>query len=78
MGIYETIIIEATHCPPNRAEEIEEIMRHVIFMSTLDDKTKQELQWAARLAWEQVQWCETPEGQHYVAQVYQQICGQIP
>lgn len=47
---YASIIIEATHCSEEDAAEIEDIMRHDIFHSTLDWQTKEELMEAAKKA----------------------------
>ena len=47
---YQSIIMEATGCTVAEAAELEDIMRHTIFHSTLDWQTKEELQEAAREA----------------------------
>jgi hypothetical protein len=47
--MYQKIIIEATGASEADAEEIEDIMRHDIFHSTLDWQTRKQLQDAARL-----------------------------
>jgi hypothetical protein len=47
---YDKIIIEATGCSASEAEGIEEIMRNLIFHSTLDWQTRLALEQAARLA----------------------------
>ena len=50
--MYSDIIKEATGCDDSEAEVIEDFMRDIIFHSTLDWQTKQELADAARLAQE--------------------------
>jgi hypothetical protein len=50
MSRYREIIKQATGCNDRKAIEIENIMRNVIFHSTLDWQTREELQNAARLA----------------------------
>jgi hypothetical protein len=47
---YGDIIIAATGCSENDVEAIEQIMRDVIFHSTLDWQTRIQLERAARLA----------------------------
>lgn len=48
---YHDIITEATgEADPIKVQEIEDIMRHSIFHSTLDWQTKDQLADAARLA----------------------------
>jgi hypothetical protein len=48
---YTRIIMEATGCDEATAGKLEEIMRNVIFHSTLDWQTHEELQEAARTAY---------------------------
>lgn len=48
--MYNDIIKEATGCEDAEAEKIEDIMRNVVFRSTLDWQTKEQLAEAARLA----------------------------
>lgn len=50
MSFYQRLIVETLGCTPKTAEEIEDIMRHDIFQSTLDWQTKEQLQEAAREA----------------------------
>jgi hypothetical protein len=50
MSRYLEIIRQATGCTAAQAAEIENVMRNVIFHSTLDWQTKEELEDAARLA----------------------------
>jgi len=50
MSAPEELIISITGCSPAEASEIEEIMRDVIFHSTLDWQTREELDRAALLA----------------------------
>ncbi len=52
---YIDIIIHAAGCSASEAEEIEELMRGVIFHSTLDWQTRDELEEAARLAYAAIQ-----------------------
>lgn len=48
MSGYTKIIRETLGCSENRAAEVEEIMRHEIFHSTLDWQTREMLEQAAR------------------------------
>jgi hypothetical protein len=48
---YERMIIEATGCSANDVQEIEEILRGVVFHSALDWLTEDELKHGARLAY---------------------------
>jgi len=48
---YRRLIVEATGCNPNEAAEIEDVMRDVVFHSTLDWQTRDQLIEAARLAY---------------------------
>lgn len=48
--MYNDIIKQATGCNESEVEKIEEIMRDVVFRSTLDWQTKEELMEGARLA----------------------------
>jgi hypothetical protein len=52
MSRYREIIKQATGCTDAEAVEIENVMRDVIFHSTLDWQTRWELEEAARLALE--------------------------
>ena len=62
MSIYHRTISEATGVTDsNDLEEIEDVMRHSIFHSTLDWQTKVQLQKAAREGWEIVQIMRDPE-----------------
>jgi hypothetical protein len=49
-SLYTEIIIRATGCSVHQAEEIETVMRDVIFHSTLDWQTREQLEDAARTA----------------------------
>lgn len=48
--MYSDIIKETTGCDDDEAERIEDFMRDVIFHSTLDWQTREQLIEAARLA----------------------------
>lgn len=50
MSIYRETIKRATGCTDAEAVGIEDVMRNVIFHSTLDWQTRQELEEGARLA----------------------------
>jgi len=50
--MYRDLIKEVAGCSDTEAAKIEDIMRHVIFNSTLDWQTKNELAEAAVLAQE--------------------------
>lgn len=50
MSTYRETIKRATGCADAEAVEIEDVMRNVIFHSTLDWQTREELEDAARLA----------------------------
>ena len=50
MSRYREIIRQATGCTQVGAVKIEDVMRNVIFHSTLDWQTREELEDAARLA----------------------------
>lgn len=50
-SIYAKMIIAATGCEDSEADRIEEIMRDVIFHSTLDWQTKEQLEEAAKLVY---------------------------
>ncbi len=52
MSTYRDIIRQATGCADAEAAEIEDLMRNVIFHSTLDWQTREELEEAARLGLE--------------------------
>lgn len=43
LSSYHQIIQEATGCAPEQLDDIEELMRDIIFHSTLDWKTRDEL-----------------------------------
>ncbi len=51
MSGYHKIIKEATDCPDDAIEEIEEIMRNDVYHSTLDWQTAAELKRGAKLAY---------------------------
>ena len=50
MSSYREIIRQATGCGNTKAAKVEDVMRNVIFHSTLDWQTREELEHAARLA----------------------------
>jgi hypothetical protein len=49
MSMYCEIIKRVTGCADSEATQIEDVMRNVIFHSTLDWQTREELEDAARL-----------------------------
>jgi hypothetical protein len=49
MSIYQQTIRQATNCSAAEAIQIEDVMRNVIFHSTLDWQTREEQESAARL-----------------------------
>jgi hypothetical protein len=48
---YGQLIVDATGCSVNEVQEIEDIMRDIVFHSTLDWQTREELEHGARLAY---------------------------
>lgn len=52
MNHYQRIIIATLNCDAAMAARVEDIMRHVVFHSTLDWQSKEELQRGAREALE--------------------------
>ena len=50
MSNYRELIKRATGCTDTEAAQIEDVMRHDIFHSTLDWQTREELEEAARAA----------------------------
>jgi hypothetical protein len=50
MNGYGEIIMAATRCSPEEVAALEEIMRDVVFHSTLDWLTREELEEGARIA----------------------------
>ncbi len=50
MSIYRETIKRATGCADTEAAQIEDVMRNVIFHSTLDWQPREELEEAARMA----------------------------
>ena len=48
--MYKNIIMLATGCTTEEAEDVEDMMRNDIFHSTLDWQTKEQLEEAARVA----------------------------
>jgi hypothetical protein len=50
MSDYQKIIRRVTKCSDTEAIQIEDVMRNVIFHSTLDWQTREELESAARMA----------------------------
>lgn len=66
---YQKQIFEATKCKPEDAAEIEEIMRDIIFHSTLDWQTKRQFNKGAREAKELLDYMRSDEGKAYMAQV---------
>jgi hypothetical protein len=49
MSIYQLTIRHATNCSEEEAVQIEAVMRNVIFHSTLDWQTREELESAAQI-----------------------------
>lgn len=60
MSRYRELIMQATGYTAKQAAQIEDTMRNVIFHSTLDWQTRDELQKAARLAFEVVKKFKRP------------------
>jgi hypothetical protein len=61
---YTEIILKSTGCSLREAPRVEEIMRDVIFHSTLDWQTREELESAAKTAYavlQELDASETPE-----------------
>lgn len=52
MTIYQKMILQDTQCTPDEAIQIEDIMRHTIFHSTLDWQTRDQLRVASQEAQE--------------------------
>jgi len=69
MSMYKDSIIKATGCEPEDAAEIENLMRDVIFHSTLDWQTKRQFNKGAREAMELLDYMRSPEGIAEMAQV---------
>lgn len=70
---YAKSIVDDTGCDPSDAEEIEEIMRHDIFHSTLDWQSKAEFKKGAIEAYEQLKFMRSPEGIKYMAEISEGI-----
>ena len=70
---YQKQIFEATKCKPEDAAEIEELMRDVIFHSTLDWQTKAQFNKGAREAKEVLDYMRSPEGIAYAKQVEDEL-----
>ena len=66
---YQQAIVKATKCKPEDAAEIEDLMRDVIFHSTLDWQTKKQFNKSAREAKEVLDYMRSPEGIAYMAQL---------
>lgn len=62
LSCYQKLIVEATECDPKDAAEIEDIMRDVIFHSTLDWQTKRQFDKGARKAKKLLDYMRSPEG----------------
>lgn len=55
LGYYGELIVAATGCKPADADQVEDVMRHTIFHSTLDWQTRRQFNKGAREAWAIVQ-----------------------
>lgn len=66
---YQRDIIEVTGCRPEDAEEIEDYMRNAIFHSTLDWQSRRQFNRAARMAYKDIIWMRSSEGQAYMKQI---------
>ena len=75
MNYYQQQIINATKCDPMDAAEIEDIMRDIIFHSTLDWQTKAQFNKGAREAKELLDYLRSPEGIAYAEQVEREMLG---
>ena len=64
MSTYQKIIRRVTKCSDAEAIQIEDVMRNVIFCSTLDWQTREELEAAARLGYKIVRQMASEETQH--------------
>lgn len=49
--MWKRLIQEATECPDSDVEAVEDMMREVVYKSTLDWQTRDELLDAARIAY---------------------------
>jgi hypothetical protein len=54
VSFYQRLISETLHCTEEEAVEVEDVMRHDIFHSTLDWQTRESLQQAAREAYKMI------------------------
>ena len=63
MSTYQKIIRRVTNCSDAEAIQIEDVMRNVIFCSTLDWQTREELEMAARLGHKIVRQMASEDGQ---------------
>jgi hypothetical protein len=63
---------------PETLAEIEDIMRNVIFHSTLDWQTPAQFARGAREAWDVVSYTRTPEGIAEMARLDREIMGDAP
>jgi hypothetical protein len=52
MNYYQKRIVEITKCSVEDAPEVESIMRHTVFHSTLDWQTREEFESGANIAYE--------------------------
>ena len=66
---YKEMIINATNCNPNDAEEIEDYMRNIYFHSTLDWQGKAQFNKGARESYRDILWMHSPEGVEYKKQL---------
>ena len=70
---YQQAIVKATKCKPEDAAEIEDLMRDVIFHSTLDWQTKAQFNKGAREAKEVLDYMRSPEGIAYMTEIEDEI-----
>ncbi len=73
MSFYEELIISATKCKPEDAEEIEDYMRDIIFHGTLDWQDKFMLETAANQAHGDILFMRSPKGIAYCKQLEESI-----
>ena len=63
MSTYQKIIRRVTKCSDAEVIQIEDVMRNVIFCSTLDWQTREELETAARLGYKIVRQMASEDAQ---------------
>lgn len=73
MNYYQKSIIKILECSPEDAKQVEDLMRHEIFHSTLDWVSAKQFKRGAKQAFAVLKFSRTEEGKAFAKQVEEEM-----